>query len=470
MVWTPEWFGVDRDVLRRVLSALSERGADHGEIFLQHARTTRVMMEDGILGRAEVHVEHGAGLRAVVGDRVGYAFTEDLSERSLTEAARTAAGIAKGGSAHAPVALTDGRPQGERYRLERTWGEVGVRERIELVHRVEALARDLDPRIHQVQASLIDIDERVVIASRDGRVTLDDRPMVRLGVQITARSGGEVRTGSSNLAGRRGIDWFDETRLRQVAREAVERTVVQFDAVQPRSGEWPVILAAGASGILLHEAVGHGMEADFARRDETIYASMVGRQVAPPFVTIVDDGTQPGERGAVEVDDEGTEGQRTVLVREGVLETFLHDRVSAAHYGLRSTGSGRRESYRHAPMPRMRSTYMEAGPHAAEEIVRSVKYGILAETFANGQVQIGAGDYTFFVRGGWLVEDGKLTAPIRDVNIIGNGPETLQRVTMVGDDLKLDTGGWTCGKDGQRVAVSQGMPTVLVSRLTVGGA
>ncbi|MCB9683568.1 MAG: TldD/PmbA family protein [Alphaproteobacteria bacterium] len=469
-MWTPEWFGVDRDVLRRVLSVLAERGADHGEIFLQHARTTRVVMEDGILGRAEVRVDHGAGLRAVVGDRVGYAFTEDLSERSLTDAARTAASIAQGGVRHGPVALVDGRPQGDRYRLQRGWGEVAVRERIDLVHRVEALARDLDPRVQQVQASLIDVDERVVIASIDGRVTLDDRPMARLGVQITAVSEGRVRTGSSNLAGRRGLDWFDEGRLQQVAKEAVERTVVQFDAVQPRSGEWPVILAAGASGILLHEAVGHGMEADFARRDETIYSSMIGRRVAPPFVTIVDDGTQAGERGSIEVDDEGTEGQHTVLVREGVLETFLHDRVSAAHYGLRSTGSGRRESYRHPPMPRMRSTYMASGPNTAEEIVRSVKYGILAETFANGQVQIGAGDYTFFVRGGWLVEDGRVTAPIRDVNIIGNGPETLERVTMVGDDLRLDTGGWTCGKDGQRVAVSQGMPTVLVSRLTVGGA
>ena len=469
-MWSPEWFGVDPAALPRVLSALGERGADHGELYLQHQRTTQVVLEDGILGKAWVGVDHGAGLRAVVGDQVGYAFTEDLSERSLVQAARTAACIAQGTVRRPPVALTSAAPGPDRYRLDRGWNEVAVRERTDLLRRVEAMARDASPLVDKVQANLTDVDERVVIADLDGRVVTDERPLVRLMVNVVAVRDGQRRSGSSNVSGRRGVEWLDEARLRQVASEAVQRTVVQFDAVQPRSGEWPVVLAPGASGILLHEAIGHGMEADFARRQETIYASMVGRSVAPPFVTIVDDGTQHGERGSINVDDEGTEGQRTVLVEQGVLRTFLHDRTSAAHYGLRSTGSGRRESYRHAPMPRMRSTYMDPGPHDPDSIVRSVKYGILAETFANGQVQIGAGDYTFFVRGGWLIEDGRRTAPIRDLNIIGNGPATLERVVAVGNDTRLDGGGWVCGKDGQRVAVSQGMPTVLVSRLTVGGA
>jgi len=231
----------------------------------------------------------------------------------------------------------------------------------------------------------------------------------------------------------------------------------------------PVVLASGSSGILLHEAIGHGMEADFNRKGTSIYSDMIGKQVAEPFITIVDQATIPGERGALNYDDEGNPTGRTVLVENGILKSYLHDRISARQYGLKPTGSGRRESYKHAPMPRMSCTFMEAGPHSREEIIASVDRGILAETFTNGQVQIGAGDYTFYVKNGWMIEDGKLTAPIKDVNIIGNGPESLKRITMVANDARLDTGGWTCGKNGQGVPVSQGIPTVLVSRMTVGG-
>ncbi len=245
--------------------------------------------------------------------------------------------------------------------------------------------------------------------------------------------------------------------------------MVLFDARRPQAGELPVVLAAGASGILLHEAIGHGMEADFNRKNISIYSEMLGKKIAPDFVTIVDDGTMDNERGSLNVDDEGNEAQRTVLVENGVLVSYLHDHISARHYGVAPTGSGRRESYRHPPMPRMRATYMENGPHTKDEIIASVKNGIIAETFTNGQVQIGAGDYTFYIKNGWLIEDGKVTAPIKDTNIIGNGPETLRAVTMAANDSKLDTGGWTCGKDGQGVPVSQGLPTVLVSSMNVGG-
>ena len=233
--------------------------------------------------------------------------------------------------------------------------------------------------------------------------------------------------------------------------------------------ELPVVLAAGASGILLHEAIGHGMEADYNRKRVSIYADMLGKEVAAPFVTIVDDGTLEGERGALNVDDEGEPAGRTVLVDRGVLVGYMHDGISARAYGVAPTGSGRRQSFRHPPLPRMRCTTMEPGPHTREEIIRSVKRGVLAETFTNGQVQIGAGDYTFYIKNGWLIEDGRITAPIKDVNIIGTGPETLRRITMVADDAKLDTGGWSCGKRGQSVPVSLGMPTVLVSHLTIGG-
>jgi TldD protein len=249
----------------------------------------------------------------------------------------------------------------------------------------------------------------------------------------------------------------------------VSRTTVLFEAGQPPAGEMPVVLAAGASGILLHEAIGHGMEADFNRKGVSIYADRIGKPIAKPFVNIVDDGSLDHARGAINVDDEGNLPGKTHLVENGVLATYLHDQISAKHYGLAPTGNGRRESYKFAPLPRMRSTYMLNGPHKHDEIVASVKKGIYCSNFSNGQVQIGAGDFTFYVKNGYLIEDGKLTRPIKDVNIIGNGPKVLEQIDMVADDLKIDEGGWTCGKSGQGVAVSQGIPTVRVAAITVGG-
>jgi TldD protein len=254
-----------------------------------------------------------------------------------------------------------------------------------------------------------------------------------------------------------------------MVKEAVDRTMILFDAVQAPAGEMPVVLGAGASGILLHEAIGHGMEADFNRKGTSIYADKIGKKVAQPFVNIVDEGTQEGARGSINIDDEGNAAGRTNLVENGVLTTYLHDTISAKHYGVKPTGNGRRESYQYAPLPRMRSTYMLPGPHKKEEIIASVKKGLYCSNFTNGQVQIGAGDFTFYVKNGYLIEDGKLTRPIKDVNIIGNGPKVLEQIDMVADDLTIDQGGWTCGKDGQSVPVSQGIPTVRVASITVGG-
>jgi len=331
------------------------------------------------------------------------------------------------------------------------------------------LARSLDEQIIKVSVSWADSDERVLIATSEGKIVADRRPMSRLMCSVTAQKGDEIQSNGANMAARRGIDWYDDELIQTVCKQAVDRTMILFEARRPPAGELPVVLAAGASGILLHEAVGHGMEADFNRKGTSIYATMIGSEVAPKEVTIVDSAVHPHERGALNVDDEGNETERTVLVEEGVMRTYLHDRISAKHYGVAPTGSGRRESFRHVPMPRMRCTYMENGSSTRDEIIESVKFGIVAETFRNGQVQIGAGDYTFYIRNGWLIEDGKITAPIKDCNIIGNGPESLRDITMVANDMKLDTGGWTCGKEGQSVPVSQGMPTVLVSKLTVGG-
>jgi TldD protein len=293
--------------------------------------------------------------------------------------------------------------------------------------------------------------------------------MTTLYLSIVAEQDGRRENNGVNRAARADIGYYTPERLDTMVREVVNQTMILFDAVQPPAGEMPVVMAAGGSGILLHEAIGHGMEADFNRKNVSIYSDKIGKPIAQKFVNIVDEGTQPGARGALNVDDEGNPVDKTMLVQDGVLTTYLHDSISAKHYGVKPTGNGRRESYQYAPMPRMRSTYMLPGPHRKEEIIASVKKGIFCTNFANGQVQIGAGDFTFYVKNGYLIEDGRLTRPIKDVNIIGNGPKVLEKIDMVADDLVIDEGGWTCGKDGQSVPVSQGIPTVRVASITVGG-
>jgi TldD protein len=462
------WFEVDETLIARVLAEAMGLGADFADLYFQHGRFASLSMEDGIVSRASTSVDRGVGIRVVVGDQTGYAYSEDLRVAPMLEAARTAASIARGGRAHAPVAC-HAVGHADLYAVPRGWEDVGIAEKLPLLRRTEELAHGMEPALEKVSIAWGDSDERVLIATSDGELSADRRPMSRLWCSVTAEKNGERQSNGSNLAGRRGIDFYSEDRLGTMVKEAVDRTMVLFDARRPPAGELPVVLAAGASGILLHEAVGHGLEADFNRKGTSIYSSMVGKQVAPETVTVVDSALHPFERGALNVDDEGSDTERTVLIEEGVLKGYLHDRISSRHYGVKSTGSGRRESFRHVPMPRMRCTYMENGPHTKEDLIGAVKLGIVAETFTNGQVQIGAGDFTFFVKNGWLIEDGKITAPIKDVNIIGNGPDALRDISMVAGDFKLDTGGWTCGKEGQSVPVSQGMPSVLVSKLTVGG-
>jgi TldD protein len=465
-----DWFGIDEATIRRVMAEVTSRGADHADLYFQHSRSNSIRMEDGIVSQANSSIDQGVGLRCVVGDQVGYAFTEDLTEEAMTAAARTAAAIANSSKIAPPQAFNYRKEAATFYQIRMPWEQVGINEKLPLIQRVEALAKAGDPTIKKVSVYWGDSDERVLIADLAGNIVTDRRPMARMYVSIVAEKKGVTQSGSANIAGRRGFEWFTDDQLKQVANKAVDRTMVLFDAKRPPAGELPVVLAAGASGILLHEAIGHGLEADFNRKGTSIYSTMLNKSIAPEFVTIVDNGTLDNERGSLNVDDEGNETENTVLVENGVLRSYLHDRISANHYKVKSTGSGRRQSFRHVPIPRMRATYMENGPHDKDEIIKSIKgTGIIAETFTNGQVQIGAGDYTFYIKNGWLIEDGKITAPIKDTNIIGNGPESLRRVTMAANDSVLDTGGWTCGKGGQGVPVSQGLPTVLVSKMTVGG-
>jgi TldD protein len=462
-------FGVTEAMIREGLAAALSRGGDHADLFFQHRVSNGMQLEDGEVNRAYTRVELGVGVRVVKGDQTGYAYTEDLTQEAIVRAAKTAAAVADGPARPGPQAFhADGKlPQ--RYALEVPWEGVKPEQKKGILDGVNASVLKADGRIKKVNVFFADEAGAVLIADSDGRLVEDLQPMTMMYVSCVAEQNGRREQNGYNVAGRRGFELYSPEVVARVVKEAVSRTVILFDAVQPPAGEMPVVLAAGSSGILLHEAIGHGMEADFNRKGTSIYADKIGKPIAKPFVNIVDDATAQFARGAINVDDEGNPAGLTTLVDKGVLTTYMHDAISAKHYNVKPTGNGRRQSYQYAPIPRMRATYMLPGPHKKDEIIASVKKGIFCQSFTNGQVQIGAGDFTFYVKNGWLIEDGKLTTPIKDVNIIGNGPKVLERVDMVADDLVIDEGGWTCGKDGQGVPVSQGIPTVRVSAITVGG-
>jgi TldD protein len=462
-------FGVTEGIIAETLAVALSRGGDHADVFFQHRVASDVGLEDGAVNRAHASVELGVGVRVVKGDQTGYGYTEDLRLPALLECARTAAAIADGPARPAPARLHLGPALPDRYPLARRWEDVRPGEKLPLVAGLNERAFAADPRIRKVNVYLRDEAGAVLVADSSGRIVEDEQPMTLLYLSVLAEQDGRREQNGYNVAGRAGFEFYTPERLDRVVREAVARTTILFEAVPPPAGEMPVVLAAGSSGILLHEAIGHGMEADFNRKGVSIYADKIGKPIAKPFVNIVDDAAPEGARGAINVDDEGNAAGTTRLVEGGILATYLHDSISARHYGVAPTGNGRRESYRHPPIPRMRATYMLPGPHRTEEIISSVKRGIYCSNFSNGQVAIGAGDFTFYVKNGFLIEDGKLTRPLKDVNVIGNGPQALERVDMVSNDLAIDEGGWTCGKDGQSVPVSQGLPTVRVASLTVGG-
>ncbi len=461
-------FGVTSEMMARGIKAAMARGADRADLYFEHRVSTWVSLEDGEVNRAYTSVDLGVGVRAIKGDQTGYAYTEELTNDAIERAAGTAASVARGPSRSSPVAFrAEGLPA--RYPIKTPWEQVKASDRIPILTRVNERALAGDNRVKKVRVSMSDQYGAILVVDSDGRVFEDLAPYTSLYVSCSAEHKGRKESNSYNVAARDGIDFYSEQRLSRVVKEAVARTTILFDATPAPIGEMPVVLAAGASGILLHEAIGHGMEADFNRKNTSIYSDKINKPIAKSIVSIVDDGTLPHARGSINVDDEGNAAERTMLVDRGTLTTYLHDSISAKHYGVKPTGSGRRESFRHAPMPRMRSTYMLAGPHEDDEIIRSVKKGIYCTNFTNGQVQIGAGDFSFYVKNGTLIEDGKLTRPITDVNLIGNGPKVLEQIDMVAKNVVFDEGGWTCGKNGQSVPVSLGMPAVRVANITVGG-
>lgn len=462
-------FGVSEEMIREGIAEALAHGGDRADLFFQHRVLNSMQLEDGEVNRAYTRVELGVGVRVVRGDQTGYAYTEELTREAIKRAAQTAAAVADGPSRPGPkvFSIHGGIPQ--RYVVEVAWKEVKPGQKMPILEGINAAMLKADARVKKVNVGFSDESGAILIADSDGRIIEDIQPMTSLYVSCVAEQNGRRESNGYNVAGRRGIDFYSSERLERVVKEAVARTTVLFEAAPAPTGEMQVVLGAGSSGILLHEAIGHGMEADFNRKGTSIYADKIGKPIAKPFVTIVDDATPEHARGAINIDDEGNPAGVTTLVDKGILTTYLHDSISAKHYGLKATGNGRRESYQYAPMPRMRATYMLPGPHEPQEIIASVKQGIYCQGFSNGQVNIGAGDFTFYVKNGFLIENGKLTKPIKDVNIIGNGPKVLEQVDMVGKDLVIDEGGWTCGKDGQMVPVSQGIPTVRVASITVGG-
>jgi TldD protein len=461
-------FLVNEKMIREVMQQALSRGGDYCDVYFQHTISNNIGLEDKAVNRALSNIDFGVGIRVLKGDQTGYSFTEEISPKAMKQAALTAASIADSGKVLEPVALKHHK-HADYYPIKTSWEEVNIDQKIPFLKTINDKVFDLESRVIKSTVGFRDQSSYILFANSEGRVTFDYQPMALIYVTVTAEQNGQREQNYAMLTGREGIELFTADKVNKLAIDAVRRTTDLFEAVKPEGGEMPVVLAAGSSGILLHEAIGHGMEADFNRKKVSIFSDKINQPVAEKFVTIVDDGTNLNVRGSINIDDEGVDSQKTYLVEDGILRSYLHDRISSKFYKVKPTGSGRRQSFRYNPLPRMRNTYMLPGPHKKEEIIKSVKKGLYAETFTNGEVFIGAGDFTFYVKSGYLIENGQLTRPVKDLNIIGNGPQVLKDINMVADDFKMDAGGWTCGKDGQGVPVSLGLPTTKVSKITVGG-
>ncbi|MGQ8337355.1 TldD/PmbA family protein [Sunxiuqinia sp. A32] len=461
-------FEVSPGVLRKVISTALSKGGDYADLYFEHKILNSLGLEDGKVNRAYSNIDFGVGIRVLKGDQTGFAYSENISTDAMLKAAKTAANIASGTKNIPADELAEAIPP-DFYSVEKSWEEVGVQQKVSFVQKLNDKIFSLDERVSKVNVYQTDEVSYVLFYNSEGLVTYDYRPLVSMGAVCIMEKNGKMENSYTSRSFRKGFEFLNDELIDLLAQESIDKTSILFDATKPKAGEMPVVMGAGGSGILLHEAIGHTFEADFNRKGTSIFADKMGKKVAENFVNIIDDGTLPGNRGSINMDDEGTQSEKTYLVKDGVLNSYIHDRISAKHYDVSPTGNGRRESFRHVPLPRMRSTYMEVGPHSKDDIITNVKSGIYVDNFSNGEVKIGAGDFTFFVKSGYLIENGKLTQPIKDINIIGNGPQALADITMCANDYLIDNGTWTCGKSGQSVPVTCGLPTVLVKKLTVGG-
>jgi len=461
--------GLENQDIDRLLGQLSSSSIDAADIYFQSSRLQSWTLEDGIIKEGNFNIEQGAGVRAISGEKTGFAYSDELELPALLQAAQAARAIARGG-AEGSIQVA-GIPVARRlYEAINPVDSLPNEEKVSLLHRVDQEARRQDPRIKRVITSLVAAHDVVLVVADDGTLTADVRPLVRLSVFVIAEDGDKREQGSSGGGARQGLGYFLEAdRYQEYARDAARLAVTNLDAIEAPAGTMAVVLGPGWPGILLHEAVGHGLEGDFNRKGTSAFAGRLGEQVAARGVTVVDDGTLPGRRGSLNVDDEGTPTERTTLIEDGVLRGYMQDKLNARLMGAPPTGNGRRESYAHLPMPRMTNTYMLAGDKDPREILASVDKGLYAVNFGGGQVDITSGKFVFSASEAYLIENGKIGAPVKGATLIGNGPDVLTRVTMVGDDLKLDQGVGTCGKEGQSVPVGVGQPTLRVDGLTVGG-
>ncbi len=464
--------GLTERLMERCLGEALSAGGEFADLYFEAVLSTSLSMDEGILKTAAQGISVGCGIRVLSGERTGFAYTDDLSPERLLHAARVAALIANGPQTQRVQGLCE-VPSPSLYPIAGVTADAEIADKLQLIERANQAARSFDPRITQVRVSFNDELRRILIAASDGTYASDTQPLARLNVAVIAKdsaAAGNTTSGSSGGGGRVALEFFTGLHgPEHFAREAARTAILQLDAVPAPAGEMPVVLGPGWPGVLLHEAVGHGLEADFNRKKTSAFAGLIGQRVASAKVTVVDNGRIPGRRGSLNVDDEGNPTQETVLIEDGILRGYLSDKLSARLMKIPNTGSGRRESYQAIPMPRMTNTYMLNGQDDPAEILRSVKRGLYAVNFGGGQVDITNGKFVFSASEAYLIEDGVVTAPVKGATLIGNGPEALQYVSMVGNDLALDEGIGTCGKAGQSVPVGVGMPTVRLDRMTVGG-
>jgi TldD protein len=467
-------YGLDEGKLQAALASVFTHQADYADLYFQYTRNESFSLEEGIVKSGSFDIQQGVGVRAVAGEKTAFSYSDDISEPALLEAAEAVRSIARvGGSGTRRVTTLAPRTATPLYGAADPVASLDAAAKIELLERLEQLCRARDPRVKQVMANVgAEYDVMLVARSdkrHDGVIAADVRPLVRMSVTVIVEQDGRREQGFSGGGGRLDLSHFTDAVLTQYAHQAVDMALTNLAARPAPAGVMTVVLGPGWPGILLHEAVGHGLEGDFNRKGSSAFSGRVGQRVASKGVTVIDDGTLPDRRGSLSIDDEGNPTSRTVLIEDGILRGYIQDSLNARLMKVAPTGNGRRESFAHLPMPRMTNTYMLGGDRTHEEIIRSVKKGVFASNFGGGQVDITSGKFVFSMAEAWLIEDGKLTAPIKGATLIGNGPDALTRVTMIGDDMALDSGIGTCGKEGQSVPVGVGQPTLRIEGLTVGG-
>ncbi len=454
--------------IQRILSAALANGGELAEVYLENTESLRLVLDDRKLEQAVRGNDIGGGVRVFYGNTAAYAYTDDLSEEALIEAAKAAASAARGSNKPSLLVDLTQTPSPHSFGIDRPFEEMSTAAKANILRSMDEAARSVSSDVVQVGVRYDEISRRVHVYNSNGVWAEDDREILEFRGQVTAQRNGILQSAVTGLGAQSGLEFFEQRDPIASIIDAAESTILMLDAKPAPAGEMTVVIPNGWGGVLFHEACGHCMEADFITNGSSAYAGLVGERIGPDFLSAIDDGTIPGRRGTMHFDDEGTPTQRTVLIEKGILKEYMWDLTEARRMGRASTGNGRRESFRHMPMPRMTNTFIDAGPHDPEEIIGSVKKGIFAKRMGGGQVEIGRGDYVFAVTEGWLIEDGKLTRPVRGATLVGNGPQTLREIDMIGNDLALDPGMGHCGKT-QSAKVSVGQPTVRVPKLTVGG-